>query len=389
VRRAGLWAVLGGAALALAGCWGVGSIQQRGLVTALAVDAAEGGGYRVTLALANPLGRPTPQGGTPSGSSIYLRTAEGPTVPQAMLRLEAASHLQLDFTHIQVVVVSEALARAGLGAPLEFLARAPEVITTSWLVVARGEGGADVLQGQRQVRPQVGEVLDQVLRWARQGTPTYASRLYSFLQHVQIPGDDPTTAGVAAGTAPTPDAVPVQASGVALFQGDRLVGWLDGPAALGWLLATGRAQKQYFTVPTADGPAVLRVVQCRRQIRVRHGPSGPELGLDVRVTARLVGAPPSGGAADAARSAGQAPGLTDAAAAVLREDVRQAVGSAQAAGSDAFGFGEYVRVWDPLDWSALGGRWDATAFPRAPVAVEVQVRLSSFGLAVCPLLGGC
>jgi spore germination protein KC len=375
--------------LMLGGCWGIPPIERAGLVPLLAIDAAPGGGFQVTAVVVTPPGAGSPgYGQSPVGNAVLLRQATAVSLADAVHRLDTMSYLDLDLTHLGAVIVSEDLARAGLAAPLAYLANAPETLTTSWLLVARGQSAGEVLRELQATRPQPGEVVVETVTDARNRTPYRAEHIFDFLDRIQLEGDDPTTAGVrvdpAAGGEVT---TPLRLTGVALFRADRLVGWLDGDAALGWAVATGRVRHSILVVPADHGSFSVEILGARRLVRVEREGPGPRAEILVRATAHLTAT--QGVPSDFWRSPGRVVALRQTVEATLARDALAAVRAAQGSGADVFSLGQFVRVEDPADWKTLEPRWAEAGFRHIPVTVHVKVALQSVGGLACPVLGPC
>ncbi len=377
------------AALLLTGCWGVAPMEKTGLVALLGVDSASGDRYRVTVAVINPLGLPTPTGGAANGAPELLRSAVASSTAEAVRRLSATTYLNLDFTHIRGVVVSEQVARAGLAAPLEFMAGSPQFLETPWLYVARGESAAAVLRESQRMMPDAGEVLAGTTAWAQHLFPGYADRLFTFLNQMQTEGDEPATAGVSAdaaqGQGPT---LAFRLTGTAMFRGDRLVGWLDEPQTLGWLLATGRGQQQTLVAPAPGGGSfTLQILASDHRIRITPGAAGPRADLRVQLRVALVAAEHA--PADFWANPAALRIVRASAAGLVTGDIRAALQAAQGVGADVFSLGEHVRVQDPADWYPVRDLWNTSAFGRMPVSIQVRVDVSALGKRFCSLLGPC
>jgi spore germination protein KC len=373
------------AAILLGGCWGIPPVEKSGLVMLMGIDQA-GEAYRVSLLVGRPSGTPSSGfGGAAKGNPATLDEATAPTVAQAIVRIRAASPLYLDFTHLAVVVVSSALARAGLADPLALAATTAHVVETPWLLVARDTSAVSILQALEDKLPRPGDVAVDTIVQARLGTPYRAGHLFTLLKEMSLEGDQFATAG--AGLRRSADGPRLELSGVALFRADRLVGWLDGGAAWGWLLATGRAGRPVLSVPTPDGPVGLQVLGDRRTIRVSPLAGGPTATVTVRIGAAVVSLPP--GPADFWRTPAQEEAVRGAAESAIAADVAAALAAARAAGADVFSLGEFVRVRDPRRWEAVASTWNTEGFRRLPVGIAVQVALHSLGEAACPVLGAC
>ena len=176
-------------------------------------------------------------------------------------------------------------------------------------------------------------------------------------------------------------------TGIALFRGGRLVGWLDGPAALGWEAATERIHEQVLAVPAPGGGIyTVELHHVGRRVRVRRGPHGPAVELDLQVTAQLSQAP--GASAAFWGNPALVRKVEAGTEAVLAADVRSALSQAQAVGADVFSIGEYVRVQDYRDWTVLRAQWSTSGFRDLQVTPKVTVHLADVEIP-CPLAGGC
>ncbi|MCL6595138.1 MAG: hypothetical protein K6V73_02900 [Firmicutes bacterium] len=385
-RRAA-FALLGGIGLtSLVGCWGIAPIEKTGMVTLLGVDRAERGGYRVTASVDMPSASSTSPGlGQVPG--VLVRHAEAPDLAVAIQRLRTMSFLSLDFSHVEAVVLSESVAREGAGAPLALLGSAPEMVTTPWLLVARGMSAYDVLTGLKAVTPRPDEVLIDTAVENRQRTPYRPLHLYSFLRDAQSDTDEAVTAGLVVDAAQGTgrEAAP-RLTGDALFRRDALVGWLDGPPALGWLLVAGRVRQQTFAVPWPPGRVVFQIVRSQRSVRVVRQGGGPMADIRVRVALRLLAS--EGAAPNWWRSPVELDRAREGAAEILVRDALDALRQAKRVGADVFGLGEYVRAQDARDWPALAAHWSERGFRRLPVAVSVRVTVDTLGEVVCPVVDG-
>jgi spore germination protein KC len=381
------------AGLLLAGCWNLVPVEDRGLATMLAIDTAPGGGFETTVAVLHPPGLPPPgptgQGGGSGTVPLFLRSQRSADMVAALERIRAASYLQLDFTHLQALVVSEDAARAGLEPVLDYLARTPQFSLNGWLVVARGTSARDLLEATERDLPQPNAVLSKTIRQARWATPYYADRIFTLLKEIPLAGQAYTTVGIEQG----PDrgeriSAPFVIHGLAMFRRGQLVGWLDDGAALGWAAATGHLQHQALAVNAAGRQFDLELLGSRPRIQVFPAATGPSVLLTLRVTAHLASIRrPLGGGGELTEPALHA--LEGLAADALTADVEEALRQAQAVGADVFGLGEYVRLRDPSYWHRVAADWQGGRFAGLVVRVRAEVAIATAGSIVCPLFGRC
>ncbi len=379
----------------VSGCWNRLPVEKRGTVSILGIDAVASG-YLVTAAVINPAGleAPAPSGGGGGGGGggqpMFLRQATAPTLAQAIHTLNASSFLLPDYTHLEDIVVSAAVARAGLASALEYPGRSPEFSHTAWLVVAQNGSAADLIRAVQKDLPRPNEVLSQTLDWARLHTPFTPERMMTAFKEMAMEGVSFSTVGVATGTAAQgSETVPLVVLSDALFRGDRLVGWVTGPAALGWAVAMGQVHYEVLPVPASQTVEAfdLELMGARRTVRViPAGDAPPQVDLTFRVKAHLA-------TGNAGSNPWQRPGALDvmqkAAATVLTSDVWDGLRTAQRDGSDSFGLGEFVRLADPAYWDLVRKNWAGGALGTLPLRVQVTVTIGSLGETFCTLLQFC
>ena len=375
---------------ALAGCWGVPPIEQMGIVTLMAIDQAPKGGFQITVSVDMPTSA-SASPGLGQISHALVRQATGRTPLEAIDHLRTESYLTPSFDHLEVLFVSQAVASAGLATALSDMTTSPKFMSTPYLlVVPRGTAGAVIDQIQSaKPRPEV--VVSNTIAHVSSQTPYRPKRLYDFLKKVQIPGDAYATSGVRV----NPDqpgkgtTTALQVQGEAIFDRDRLVGWLDAGQTLGWDLATGQPGHPVVELNTARGGYGLEVLSARRSVRILPSTSPPGVSVDLDISARTRLAAAQAVPVSWWSNPHAVTQLAAATATRITQDVMASLRSAQADKADVFSLGEYVRVQNGAAWSRLGPRWDTDTFPRLRVRVYTRVTITNLGTLVCPPFQRC
>jgi spore germination protein KC len=374
----------------LTGCWGVPPIEQVGMVTLMAIDQAPKGGFKVTVSVDMPSSS-SASPGLGQMSHALVRQTTGRTLLEAIDRLRTESYLTLSFDHLEALFVSQAVASAGLASALSDMTTSPEFVSTTYLLVVPHGAAGTVIDQIQSAKPRPEVVVSNTIDQIRSRTPYRPKLLYDFLERVQLPGDAFATAGAQVNLAqPGGDAgATLQVQGEAMFDRDRLVGWLDRDQTLGWAMATGQVGHPVVGLATPGGGYELEVLGIRRAVRIvpSTSPPGVSAELDISVRTRL-------GAAQAVpvswwSNPHAVTQLAAAAATRITQDVMASLRSAQADKADVFGLGEHVRVQNGAAWSRLGPRWDMDAFPRLHVRVRVHVTINDLGTLVCPPFQRC
>lgn len=348
----------------LSGCGQLRSIDERALITGIAMDRGKEPGTVEVMLQWYHGGEPAQAstGGGGGGTSVLLanRGGVGRGVADAVGLIQSRTDRQFNFGVTQVVLVSEDLAREGLTRYLDYLWRKPEFPQLAHVIVVRGKAGEMLESG---------------------GPSGTAFRLYQYTL---------TARAAAAGTIPIPfwrflalsysgteDAwAPLIALekghfsgvGTAVFQGDRMTGALGKPetAALSWVLHAGGFEGLSAVIPNSAAPLSLHVQTAAVRRWIDSQGSGH---LQLALTTEL-----QEGYRINLFTEGPA-SLEAAAAEAALVDIRSAVTALQSARSDVMGFGEWLRERSPSD---VTSDW-ANAFARLPVVVDVTVRIHASG----------
>ncbi len=350
----------------LAGCGQLRSIDERAMVTGVALDRGEKPGTVQVMLQWYHGGEPAQAstgGGGGGAASVLLanRAGEGTGIADAVGAIQSRTDRQFNFGVTQVILVSEELAHEGVAPYLDYLWRKPEFSQLAQIIVVQGKASKMLEAG---------------------GPSGTAFRLYQYSL---------TARAAAAGSVPIPfwrflslSYAKVQdpwapllalekghfaSVGTAVFRGDRMTGALgrSQTACLSWILHVAGFQDITTAVPGSGVPLSLHVQSTSvRQSIDQQGIAHLRLVLGTQVQEGY----------GVNLSTADLQSLEGAAAQTALSDVQSAVQGLQAASSDVVGFGERLRERSPQateNWSA--------SFARMPVAVEVTVHIRTGGRA--------
>ncbi|HEX6972709.1 MAG TPA: Ger(x)C family spore germination protein [Limnochordia bacterium] len=370
VAAAVLLLVAGGAA----GCWDRREIEERSAILSIALDRQTPAsplrlGVRIAVPGGIPLGGAATQGGTRGPAATPLVTT-GETTMEALSNLRGRLSLAPFFGHTRIIAVSERLARQGLEDVLNTFSRHNQIRRLLWLVVVR-DNALRILEFQPAVeRVPTLFLLDMLDDLRRQGQLPNAFFGRFLIQEANL-GEDPAIPYLEVANAHD-----VRYQGVAVFNGDRMVGWIDRheTGILLQLLGGGRAGGQLEAkVPGGFVGVELTGRRAATHPEMRNGQ------LSMHVSVRLEGNVREViGDIDVSTSEK----LHLVARALEDELTREAyalIHKMQSWQSDVFGFGEHVRAHLPDQWDPA--RWKEQ-FKTLPVEVDVKVSIRRVGMLV-------
>lgn len=370
MRKFGLIALLACAALLLCGCGVSGEVENQAYVLVLGVDRLDDGQLELTARIPK-IGK-SKAGESGEGGGDYLTfSASGGDYPQALEALEQATPRQMNLSHIELLVASEALAREeGFATLVSQIAETPHLYTTARFVVCEGRA-RDFIEAQETV---IGtrlssEINAMLEHYAQRGTIPDARFADAHYLLGSVYGDPVAILGATAQPAESPALSLISPSsptegvsspmgqrffGAALFREGRMVGALDARQSMLMNLIRGDVRAIPFE---CDGRSYTLTVEGRvkREVRLEDG------GMALRVTVRL----------------STLDDVCNEDAARLEDDLeialRDVINECRRVGAEPFGFAERATghfttldAWRKFDWRAK--------YAQAQVETEVSIR---------------
>jgi len=234
--------------LILSGCWDRREIEERTSVVALAVDKHEQG-IQVTIQVPIPIkivGSGGGGGGDGGQGAVQLFTSSGQDLTDAFKNVQKQLNNELDLGQMQLVVISEALARDGLEDITDALQRMHQVRRRLWPVVVEGKAEKALVVGPQLEQIPAFYLIDMLQNDVKQKR-LFDFNLGTFLSELMDEAENPVL-NLYRVTDKT-----IDWNGLALFRGDRMVGQLG--EAESWTLVQIRDGRPGFreSFPCPDG----------------------------------------------------------------------------------------------------------------------------------------
>lgn len=398
-----LAAVLALLPFAFAGCWSAREIDRLAFIMLIGFDRPPGGeGYIVTFRVMDPgatrrLGAQGEVGGQEPGTISLAFEAKNPAEALDTFRLSVARRPFL--SHVQAVLIGEELAREGIDEVIDFLERHPEIRRSVVLLVTRGSAAARLmLDTSRVLQSGTGVVATGLLEQAPQAGSVEQVRFGDFLQWLGsnereaftpvlelspvVPppvGQLPSAAPILGGAAGTEGATAASSwqyrlSGIAVFSGSRLAGYLDDEETLAFSLVRNRLRRGTIALDGEEFKGAVEIVDGDASLRLELEGSRPLVRLEIEVETRLVA---TAAPMEASRDVGKER-IERAVEAKLKEQTEGMVAKLQGWGADALGIGRAFHRRYPVAWREVKHRW-SEVFSQAVFEVSVRAELRAAG----------
>jgi len=369
----------------LSGCWNRRELNDLAIVAAIGIDKAKDK-YLVTVQVVDP-GEVASRRGSTGQSPVSTYHAVGGTVFEAIRKMTTSTPRKLYFSHLRIFVIGEELARHGMGEVLDLLSRDQEGRTDFYITVAKDTTAQAVLNVLTPLEKIPASKLYASLEVsAKSWAPTVAVQLDELITNIVDPGIQATLTGVTirgdleAGNKKknleSPD-VPtrIQYKGIAIFRGDKLVGWMNEEESKGYSNITDQLHSTVIETACPNGGRLaVEVIRSKSSIKAKIRDGKPEAEVIMHTEANV---------ADVEckiklTKSSTLYELENAAGAAMQKHAEHAVVKAQRLKCDVFGFGDAIHRAAPGYWKHNKDNWDEQ-FSKMPIRFKVNVKIRRIG----------
>lgn len=385
------------AASLLSGCWNRREPEFLAFVVAVAFDFNEETDmYQIYAQIANAQAMGVgAEGGPENGGETEFKVAatSGITPFEAMRNLGMNVTRELFWAHSRILLISERLARRGIGDIMDLFERERQLRLINRPLVVAG----DILTLMETPFPleQTGGVaIDRLLISIRQEHAVipdqFLSQLYSvyaapgremFLGRIEVMDGGEEDDGEEAQNSERPA---VRIGGAALFRGDRMVGWATAEETGGWLYATTSVPRGTLVIecPEREGKYIsIEVFKSSFKMIPAGSMEQPRVWLEIKARGRIQEFQSTG---DLDRESEYTRSLEKRSAQVIRNRVEEMFARSQELRSDIFGFGNLFYRRQNEQWNRMAEDW-YHFYPRLVLDLDVRLDIKRVGLVTDPL----
>lgn len=383
------------------GCWDRREVEDLGIVNGIAIESSGEHGVRIVVQAVNTaaIGQGTTGGGRVDFEKAYRNlVVEGDNLYDAIKHLALITSNQRFFAHTEVIIISEDLARTrGVKDILDYLTRDPQWRFDIWLLIGRGDmrelmdtkGVLQLIPAQR-----IGDILK-----LNKSVPIYApNQLGEFVRILSSDNIQPYTAvvesqpnlsaagregDILSGEVPeTPNNLAL--NGTAVFNQDKMVGWLNESESRGLLFIKGKIRQGQLKFPNPDDSNKFistEILYANTKLKPEVADNQVIMHIDVNLSSVLEDV--EGRVLVSDKQSFNA--LEKAQAQAVTESIQAALAAAQQEYKvDVFGFGEAVHRAYPQQWKEISQDWP-DLFPEVQTEIAVTSTILHSNLISDPL----
>jgi spore germination protein KC len=369
----------------LSGCWNRRELNELAIVGGMAIDKT-GNNYLITAQVIDP-GEVSTNASGGGRAPVTTYSEKGKHIFEAIRRMTTTTPRKLYFSHLQMLIISEEVAKEGMNNTLDFLTRDPEFRKDFYIVVARDLKASQILKNLTSIEKIPAHKMHSSLETSEKAwAPTVAIQMDELISALTSDGNNPVLTGISIKGNVTegqlldnveriePHARLIYKN-IAVFKKDKLIGWLNEKESKGYNYIKNNIVNTVGPIP-CEKKGSLVVEFNRSKTKVKGKVINGQPRIDIYVNSE-------GNIAEVSCQID----LTDPAAIKKIEKKTDKVGvdilttsiaKAKKLGVDIYGFGEVIHRADPKAWKSLKNNWDQE-FVQMPVTIHSNFKIRRTG----------
>lgn len=370
----------------LGGCWSNTELTQMSVASAIGVDK-KGEEYIVTAQLINP----DEIAGAMSGTqlSVYTYRTTGKTVFEALRKFTLEVPRKIYLGHIRLLLLGEELAREdGIAETLDFFSREHQVRSDFYILIAKNSMATEVLNILTPIEKIPADKLYNSLDTAeKEWGGVHGIYLDELISQLVSEGKEAALTGIfIKGDLKTGDNIEnlrqsgisanVQLDSMAVFQGDRLIGWLNETENKGYNAVIGNIKSSILVLPfKEDDDLTIEIIKTKSNIKAKEKEGKPKIEIRFKLEGNI-------GEITSAVDLENPELFTQIEKRAEEEYTKLINASIKKAQkefhSDIFGFGEVIHRENPQLWNSIKKNWK-TNFENLEIEVYVDANIKRAG----------
>lgn len=262
--------------IVVTGCWNSKELNEISVVMAMGIDTVDDQ-YEISLQVVDPsqMSRNRAMERTPT----IVFSSRANTLFEALRKLTTESSRKMYLSHLKFVIFGEETAKKGIKEPLDFLFRDHEVRPDFHLAVVRGSSAKEAVTfvAPTEVLPAM-DMYKALNVSEKTWAPTSAVNVKDILQRLTKEGIEPVLTGIRLhnlekglstdNVTKSPQHVNYSFTGIGVFQGDRLIGWMDESKSKAFTYISNRVSSTVSSIscPNQKGTFAFEVIRNKVKI---------------------------------------------------------------------------------------------------------------------------
>jgi Ger(x)C family germination protein len=308
----------------------------------------------------------------PENSNYFNVKESGASTLSILQETTLTLSRRLYFSHNQLIIFGEDLAKAGVRDSFDFFVRHSEPRLTAYVLVAKGKA-EDILDTQPSFEKIPASEISELMEDSSGSIEKPTVFAYEFALGLL----SKTTAAIA----PIVEVREERGkkhfylSGLAAFKDDRLAGELDEKECRGYQWVTGKVKHGGMSIPIDGEFADIVIISSKSKVTPMVLDDGT-VKMKVEITGEgFLGSQAGSNNFNVPENAGNLQKMTEQ---TIKKEIEDTLNKTRAMGADIFGFGEIAYRKYPRQWKALEPQWDEI-YKNIEVETDVKIKITGTG----------
>lgn len=372
-------------AFLLTGCGNYRELNDLAITTGIAFDIKEDQ-YIVSYMIANSNKVETDSKGSETKSTIY--EGRGNTISSAYIDLNSKNPKIPYISHLEVVIISENLAKQGMLEALDFLMRNPESRKEFYIVLSKGVEAGALLKTLTPLESFPSQNIAEIIKSNNDDQSTIIMQKYSdvitdlldqgvepIINGIELEGDKNEGQIQDSLEKATPSAT-MKIDTIGVFKKDKLLGWTNHDETVGiniinnstgFVLLETKCDDKYMT-------STLKDIKTEPVITFEN--DIPKIKLKIKADGAILEMQCKRNLEETKVMKELEKDFSER----LKQIINETLNTTQKEyKSDIFGFGNYIYKNNLKKWNVINEKWDEEIFPNITIDVAVDINLNNKG----------
>ncbi|TVX78536.1 Ger(x)C family spore germination protein [Peribacillus simplex] len=370
----------------IAACSDYKEVNQISFAIGVALDKEKDGTYKATLQVVNPSNVTSASSTGGQGPAILNYQGQGRTIGEAMWKSFEKLPRPASFPHLEIVVISEEIAKEGLLNALELFDREPDVRLSTAVTVSHNASARSILNALTPLNkiPSNSLIsnLENIKKVAGTGQSLTISQIIQYIKDdgqevaistVALPKKQKSTGDLSNLEKASPTSPEID--GTAFFKEDKWVTWSKNHEIRPVLIAYNEMKSSYITASFEKQKFVtarLLTVKSKKYTTVKDGI--PYLKMDVKGIAEIEEIK---GLYTLENDKDLQP-IEKCVEEEIKKEIKKMIALTQKYQTDTLGFGKQLSFQHPSQWKNYRKSW-SSLYQKAQTEVHVDISIKTAG----------
>ena len=371
--------------LSVTGCWNYHELNDLAITTGIAIDIKDEN-YIVSYMIANAKKSQGESNKQEASSVVY--SGEGESISAAYMDLNSKNPKIPYISHLEVIVISEEVAKEGITNIIDFLMRNPESRKEFFVVLSKGTTASSILETLSPLESFPSQNIANNIVSNREDQSTVIVEEYSdFVSKLLKEGIHPVLSGIeiegnkdegkeqASLESSTPSAnTKIDTNGI--FKNDKLLGWANNNETIGINILNNEVGSILLESKCDNEYMASTLTNISTSTDIKFEGNDPKIKIQVEAEGALV-------EINCKKNIEETKVINELKnnfEESLKNMLQSSLSLAQKKyNSDIFGYGNMIYKSNHKKWKEIKDKWDEEIFSNIEFDIQVNISLSSKG----------